>query len=181
MEQGRIARKFKHLRNEGRTGVIPYITVGYPDMDATEMLVPALAGAGADLIELGVPFSGPLGRRNYDSGNQSPRPRTGSDPVRLHPAGGPAQKQSPRYASDIHGDTITRSSAMGWPDSDWTPAALDSMESSSQTSHPTKPGRCSRSASLTALTSSIYLPPPAPARASRWPAGPRRDLSTALV
>ena len=60
MEQGRIARKFKHLRNEGRTGVIPYITVGYPDMDATEMLVPALAGAGADLIELGVPFSDPL-------------------------------------------------------------------------------------------------------------------------
>ena len=60
MEQGRIARKFKHLRNEGRTGIILYITVGYPDMDATEMLVPALAGAGADLIELGVPFSDPL-------------------------------------------------------------------------------------------------------------------------
>ena len=48
------------MRAAGRTAVIPYITVGYPDLATTEELVPALAAAGADLIELGIPFSDPL-------------------------------------------------------------------------------------------------------------------------
>ena len=60
MTQDRIAQKFKQIQAGGRTGIIPFLTAGFPDLDATVKLVPALAGAGADCIELGVPFSDPL-------------------------------------------------------------------------------------------------------------------------
>jgi tryptophan synthase alpha chain len=48
------------LRAEGRLGLIAYLTVGYPDVESTLRLVPALAAGGADMVELGVPFSDPL-------------------------------------------------------------------------------------------------------------------------
>ena len=60
MAADRIAERFARLRDEGRTGLILYVTAGFPDVDATLELAPALADAGADLIELGVPFSDPL-------------------------------------------------------------------------------------------------------------------------
>jgi tryptophan synthase alpha chain len=56
----RISAKFSELRHQHRTGLIPFLTVGYPDLEATLELVPALAESGADIIELGVPFSDPL-------------------------------------------------------------------------------------------------------------------------
>jgi tryptophan synthase alpha chain len=56
----RIEKKFAHLKSEGRKGFIPYITAGDPSMDITLHLVLALEKAGADLIELGVPFSDPI-------------------------------------------------------------------------------------------------------------------------
>jgi tryptophan synthase alpha chain len=48
------------LRAEGRLGLIAYLTVGYPDVESTLRLVPALAAGGADMVELGIPFSDPL-------------------------------------------------------------------------------------------------------------------------
>jgi tryptophan synthase alpha chain len=56
----RITAKFEQLRREGRKAFIPYITAGDPDLETTERLLLALAGAGADVIELGVPFSDPM-------------------------------------------------------------------------------------------------------------------------
>jgi|SRR5262245_13478617 len=56
----RIAAKFEKLRREGGKAFIPYITAGDPDLATTESLLLALAGAGADVIELGVPFSDPM-------------------------------------------------------------------------------------------------------------------------
>src|SRR5215813_13472299 len=56
----RIATKFEELRREGRKAFIPYITVCVPDPATTESLLLALAGAGAGVIELGVPFSDPM-------------------------------------------------------------------------------------------------------------------------
>jgi len=56
----RIGQTMARLREEGRVGLIAYLTVGYPDVDATLRLVPALADGGADMVELGVPFSDPL-------------------------------------------------------------------------------------------------------------------------
>jgi len=57
---GRIEQSFEDLRRRGRTALMPYLTMGYPACDSALDLVPAIAEAGADLIELGVPFSDPL-------------------------------------------------------------------------------------------------------------------------
>jgi len=56
----RISRRFADLRASGEMGVVAYITAGDPDVAATLKFVLALAEAGADVIELGVPFSDPL-------------------------------------------------------------------------------------------------------------------------
>ncbi len=56
----RIAETFARLKREGRTAFIPYVTIGFPALGVTEELVPALVEAGADLVELGVPFSDPI-------------------------------------------------------------------------------------------------------------------------
>jgi tryptophan synthase alpha chain len=57
---GRIGRTFEQLRLAGRTALMPYLTMGYPERESALELVPALVEGGADLIELGVPFSDPL-------------------------------------------------------------------------------------------------------------------------
>jgi tryptophan synthase alpha chain len=56
----RIGRLFEKLRREKRCGMIAYLTAGDPTPDATPGLVAALERGGADLIELGVPFSDPV-------------------------------------------------------------------------------------------------------------------------
>lgn len=55
-----IARVFAGLRSAGRRALIPYVTAGYPDRARTVDLLHALDGSGADIIELGVPFSDPV-------------------------------------------------------------------------------------------------------------------------
>jgi len=57
---GRISRRFRELSEAGELGIIAYITAGDPSLDASEKIVRAAAGAGADIIELGVPFSDPV-------------------------------------------------------------------------------------------------------------------------
>jgi tryptophan synthase alpha chain len=56
----RISKRFAELRAAGELGIVAYITAGDPSFDATHKFVLALADAGADVIELGVPFSDPL-------------------------------------------------------------------------------------------------------------------------
>ncbi|MGD8673088.1 MAG: tryptophan synthase subunit alpha [Thiogranum sp.] len=56
----RIAGRFQDLRSRGRTALIPYITAGDPQPTVTVPLMHALVEAGADLLELGVPFSDPM-------------------------------------------------------------------------------------------------------------------------
>ncbi|MBP7588018.1 MAG: tryptophan synthase subunit alpha [Thermoanaerobaculia bacterium] len=55
-----IVSAFARARTERRAAFIPYITAGDPDLAATERLAVALAAAGADILELGVPFSDPI-------------------------------------------------------------------------------------------------------------------------
>jgi tryptophan synthase alpha chain len=57
---GRIGAQFAQLAKAGEMGLIAYITAGDPSLDATEKIVLASAEAGADVIELGVPFSDPV-------------------------------------------------------------------------------------------------------------------------
>jgi len=57
---GRIARRFAALREERRAGLVTYLTAGDPDPDTSAKLFARLAPAGADLIEIGMPFSDPM-------------------------------------------------------------------------------------------------------------------------
>ena len=56
----RLSSTFGALRQAGKTALIPYITAGDPEPDATLQFMHALVAAGADIIELGVPFSDPM-------------------------------------------------------------------------------------------------------------------------
>jgi len=56
----RIRDAFAELKRSGRGGFIPFITAGDPDLETSELLLIELAAAGADIIELGVPFSDPV-------------------------------------------------------------------------------------------------------------------------
>lgn len=56
----RIDAKFTDLRRRGETALIPFVTAGDPDLDTTYEILRALERGGADLIELGVPFSDPM-------------------------------------------------------------------------------------------------------------------------
>ena len=56
----RVAERFAQLRASGRRALVPYITAGHPSPNATLELLKGLEGAGADVIELGVPFSDPM-------------------------------------------------------------------------------------------------------------------------
>ena len=56
----RIDRRFAQLKAAGRTGLIPFVTAGDPSPEHVVALMHALVDAGADLIELGVPFSDPM-------------------------------------------------------------------------------------------------------------------------
>ncbi len=56
----RIARKFGELAERHELGLVAYVTAGDPSLEATEKIVLAAAAAGADVIELGVPFSDPV-------------------------------------------------------------------------------------------------------------------------
>jgi tryptophan synthase alpha chain len=56
----RIAEAFAATKAEGRAALMPYMMAGYPNRDASLAIAAAYADAGADLIELGVPFSDPL-------------------------------------------------------------------------------------------------------------------------
>ncbi len=56
----RIERRFAALKQEGRAGLITFVTAGDPDFAASSALVRELPAAGADLIELGMPFTDPM-------------------------------------------------------------------------------------------------------------------------
>ena len=56
----RIDRAFARAKREGRAALVPFVTCGDPDLDTTAELIPELAHAGADVIEIGFPHSDPI-------------------------------------------------------------------------------------------------------------------------
>src|SRR5688500_12736867 len=58
--QGRIAETFARIRAQKAPGLVTYVTAGDPDLARTEGILRALDRAGADVLEVGVPFSDPL-------------------------------------------------------------------------------------------------------------------------
>jgi tryptophan synthase alpha chain len=59
-KSGRIAQKFAELRGRGESALIPFIVAGDPDLEHSGTLVMEMEARGADIIELGVPFSDPM-------------------------------------------------------------------------------------------------------------------------
>ncbi len=55
-----IQSAFQRAANEQRTAIVPFVTIGHPQLDSTPSVVEALSEGGADVIELGLPFSDPL-------------------------------------------------------------------------------------------------------------------------
>ncbi|NNF80124.1 MAG: tryptophan synthase subunit alpha, partial [Rhizobiales bacterium] len=56
----RIEKRFENLSNEGRSALVTFITAGDPDTETSLKILQGLPGAGADVIELGMPFSDPM-------------------------------------------------------------------------------------------------------------------------
>lgn len=56
----RIDIKLHELRMSGGTALVPFVTVGYPDLETSEAIAEAIVESGADMLELGIPFSDPL-------------------------------------------------------------------------------------------------------------------------
>jgi len=56
----RIAARFAELKAQGRAAFVPFVTAGDPDFETSRAILEALPGAGADVIELGMPFSDPM-------------------------------------------------------------------------------------------------------------------------
>ena len=79
----RIAATFEALRTRGRKALIPYVTVGDPFADATAEIMHAMVRAGADVIELGVPFSDPIGDGPVNQRSAERALRAGTSLVRV--------------------------------------------------------------------------------------------------
>ncbi|MEK6717657.1 MAG: tryptophan synthase subunit alpha [candidate division NC10 bacterium] len=60
MSENRIDRAFARLKAQGRKGLIPFLAAGDPSLEVTEALVREFEARGADVVEIGVPFSDPL-------------------------------------------------------------------------------------------------------------------------
>lgn len=56
----RIETRFKRLREQGRKGLVTFVTAGDPDYEQARAVLESLPGAGADFVELGMPFSDPM-------------------------------------------------------------------------------------------------------------------------
>jgi tryptophan synthase alpha chain len=56
----RLGRAFARAKGAGRAALVVFVEAGDPDLETTRRLLPALAAAGADVVELGIPFSDPL-------------------------------------------------------------------------------------------------------------------------
>ena len=60
LRNNRLISKFQELSHRNERALICYVVAGYPDIDTTERIVATLASAGADIIEIGIPFSDPI-------------------------------------------------------------------------------------------------------------------------
>jgi tryptophan synthase alpha chain len=56
----RMNDTWQQLRETARTAIIPFVTIGFPSLEDTLSIIPAIEAAGADIIELGIPYSDPL-------------------------------------------------------------------------------------------------------------------------
>ncbi len=90
----RIAPAFNRLRSQQGLALIVYLTVGYPTLAGTPELVQAVADAGADMVELGIPFSDPLADGPTIQASSQAALRQGTTVARALEAGGQARRRT---------------------------------------------------------------------------------------
>ena len=71
----RIARTFNELKSNSQTGLITYLTAGFPNQDLCLDIINELSKSGSDLIEIGMPFSDPMAEGPICLLYTSPSPR----------------------------------------------------------------------------------------------------------
>ena len=78
----RIAQRFAQLKADKRAGLVTYISAGDPNADVSYQILKGLPAAGADLIELGMPFTDPMadGPRSSSPASARSRPASRSTP-----------------------------------------------------------------------------------------------------
>ena len=77
----RITETFEQLKKDGRKALIPFVTAGDPSIGQTLDLMSALVQGGADIIELGVPFSDPMADGPHHSASERAGSREGNESV----------------------------------------------------------------------------------------------------
>ena len=60
LKENRIESKFNELKNKSQKALICYVVAGYPDIKTSEHIISSLINGGADIIEIGIPFSDPI-------------------------------------------------------------------------------------------------------------------------
>ena len=60
LENNRIEKKFAELKSRNQKGLICYVLGGYPSADTCEKIISSIVDGGADIIEIGIPFSDPI-------------------------------------------------------------------------------------------------------------------------
>ncbi|SCA57087.1 Tryptophan synthase alpha chain [Candidatus Terasakiella magnetica] len=60
MSQTRLGKRFAALKAEGRSALVTFVSAGDPDLETSKKLIGGMAGAGADVLEIGMPFSDPM-------------------------------------------------------------------------------------------------------------------------
>ena len=60
LRNNRLTKKFQELSKRNQHALICYVVAGYPDVTTTENIISSLVSAGADIIEIGIPFSDPI-------------------------------------------------------------------------------------------------------------------------
>ena len=145
MTRDRIKEKFDAIREENRPGLLPYLTTGFPDLQATLELIPALAEAGADGIEFSIPFSDPLADGPVIQESSFLALQGGVTPDDCLDLVAQVRDRVPDTPLILM-TYYNPPTPMGWPvlPSGWPNAV--SMALYPWTCRPRKPGRCTRSA-----------------------------------
>ena len=117
----RLRARFEALRERGERALIPFVTAGDPDLATTEAVFEAVVEAGADVVEIGVPFSDPIAEGPTIQ-RASERARNSS--TELSPAESPTTAAWAR-ANAARADAKSRASCSMWACAIWSaPRAL---------------------------------------------------------
>ena len=97
--EGRIARRFAAMKEQGRSGLVAFVCGGDPDAETFQAILDGLPEAGADLIEIGMPFTDPMADGPAIQAGALRALRAGMTLPKLWSASGASARATPRPPS----------------------------------------------------------------------------------